>query len=144
MRRGRLLAIGLIGVGTWLVMPAAHATETTMKATMTGGEEVPGPGDPDGKGTATIVLDDVKNTACYTFTYENIGKPTAAHIHTGAKGMAGPPVVDFKIVTNGDKGCVPVEPTTLKTILSNPGGHYVNIHTSDFGNGAMRGQLAKG
>ena len=89
-------------------------------------------------------LDDAKNTACYAFTYENIGKPTAAHIHTGAKGVAGPPIVDFKIVTNGDKGCVPVDPTTLKTILSNPGGHYVNIHTSDFGNGAMRGQLAKG
>jgi hypothetical protein len=144
MRRGRLLAIGLLGVGTWLVMPAAHAAETTLKATMTGAEEVPGPGDPDGKGTATIVLDDAKNTACYAFTYENIGKPTAAHIHTGAKGVAGPPVVDFKIVTNGDKGCVPVDPATLKAILGNPGGHYVNIHTSDYGNGAMRGQLAKG
>ena len=144
MRRGRLLAIGLLGVGSWLVMPAAHATETTLKATMSGAEEVPGPGDPDGKGTATIVLDDAKNTACYAFTYENIGKPTAAHIHTGAKGVAGPPIVDFKIVTNGDKGCVPVEPTTLKTILSNPGGHYVNIHTTEYGNGAMRGQLAKG
>ena len=144
MRRGRLLAIGLLGVGSWLVMPAAHATETTLKATMTGAEEVPGPGDPDGKGTATIVLDDAKNTACYTFTYENIGKPTAAHIHTGAKGVAGPPVVDFKIVTNGDKGCVPVDPTTLKAIEGNPGGHYVNIHTSEYGNGALRGQLAKG
>jgi hypothetical protein len=144
MRRGRLLAIGLLGVGSWLVMPAAHASETTLKATLTGAEEVPGPGDPDGKGTATFVLDDAKNTVCYTFTYENIGKPTAAHIHTGAKGVAGPPTIDLKIVTNGDKGCVNVDPTVLKTVRDNPAGHYANIHTSEYGNGAMRGQLAKG
>src|SRR5205085_2880402 len=75
MRRGRLLAIGLLGVGTWLVMPAAHAGETTLKANMTGAEEVPGPGAPNGKGTATVVFDDAKNTACYEITYENIGKP---------------------------------------------------------------------
>jgi hypothetical protein len=144
MRRGRLLAIGLISVGSWLAMPAAHASETTLKATMTGAEEVPGPGDSDGKGTATIVLDDAKNTACYELTYENIGKPTAAHVHTGAKGVAGPPAIDFKIVTNGDKGCVNVDPMVLKAVRDNPAGHYVNIHTSDFGNGAIRGQLAKG
>ncbi|HEV8627042.1 MAG TPA: CHRD domain-containing protein [Acidimicrobiia bacterium] len=144
MRRGRLLAIGLLGVGSWLVMPAAHATETTLKAVMDGKQEVPGPGDPDGTGTATIVLDDAKNTACYEFTYKDIGKPTAAHIHTGATGVSGPPAIDFKINTNGDKGCVNVDPTTVKAVRDNPAGHYVNIHTSEFGNGAIRGQLAKG
>jgi CHRD domain len=144
MRKGHLLGIGLLGVASWLAMPAAHAAETKVKATMTGDEEVPTKGDPDGKGTATIVLDDAKNTACYEFTFENIGEPTAAHVHTGAKGVAGPPAIDFKIKTNGNKGCVPVDPTVAKAVRDNPGGHYVNIHTADYGNGAIRGQLEKG
>jgi len=144
MRKGLLLGIGMLGVGSWLTMPAALAGETTVKATMSGAEEVPTPGDPDGKGTATVVLDDAKNTACYEVTFENIGQPTAAHIHTGAKGVAGPPIVDFKIKTNGNKGCVPADPTALKSIAGNPAGHYVNVHTADYGSGAIRGQLAKG
>jgi hypothetical protein len=144
MRKGQLLGIGLLGVASWLAMPAANAAETTVKASMTGDEEVPMKGDPDGKGTATIVLDDAKNTACYELTFENIGDPTAAHVHTGAKGVAGPPAIDFKIKTNGNKGCVPVDPTVAKAVRDNPGGHYVNIHTADYGNGAIRGQLEKG
>ncbi|HZI39391.1 MAG TPA: CHRD domain-containing protein [Acidimicrobiia bacterium] len=144
MRKGLLLGIGMLGVGSWLAMSAAEAAETTVKATMSGSEEVPTPGDPDGKGTVTVVLDDAKNTACYEMTVENIGQPTAAHIHTGAKGVAGPPVIDFKVKTNGNKGCVPADPTTLKAVRDNPAGHYFNVHTGDYGNGAIRGQLAKG
>jgi CHRD domain len=32
---------------------------------------------------------------------------------------------------------------TIKAILKTPSGYYVNIHTSDFGAGAIRGQLAR-
>src|SRR5256885_3681689 len=39
------------------------------------------------------------------FRSSNIGKPTAAHIHAGAKGVAGPPALDPHMATNGDKGC---------------------------------------
>lgn len=143
MRKGLLLGIGMLGVGSWLAMPAAQAADT-LTATMTGAEEVPTAGDPDGKGSATFVLDTEKNTVCYEFTLENIGQPTAAHIHTGAKGVAGPPIIDFKIKTNGNKGCVPADPTAMKSIASNPAGHYANVHTADYGSGAIRGQLAKG
>ena len=144
MRKGRLLGIGLLGVASWLAMPAAQAGETILTATMNGGEEVPGPGDSDGTGTASITLDDAKNTACYEFKYDKIGKVTAAHVHTGAKGVSGPPAIDFKADKNGDKGCVPADPTTLKAVRDNPGGHYVNLHTAEHPSGAIRGQLAKG
>ena len=143
MRKSRLLAIGLLGVGAWVAMPAADAATTTLKAAMVGSEEVPGPGDPDGKGTATITLDDAANTVCYEFMYAGIGKPTAAHIHIGARGVAGPPAVDFNVTRNGDKGCVSADPTTLKNIRDNPAGHYVNVHTADYPKGAIRGQLAR-
>jgi CHRD domain len=139
MRKGLLLAIGLLGVASWVTLPAAQAATTNQKAELTGAEEVPGPGDPDGKGTATVVIDDAANTVCHELTYSGIGKVTAAHIHTGAKGVAGPPAVTLK----GDKGCTDVNPTTVKAVRDDPGSHYVNIHTEEYKNGAIRGQLTK-
>jgi hypothetical protein len=143
MRRGRLLAVGLLAVTSWLTLPAAHAATTNLHADMTGPEETSPPGPADAKGTATVTLDDAKNTVCYELKYSGITKPTAAHIHTGAKGVAGPVVVDFNVIKNGDKGCVPADPTVLAQIRDNPGGHYVNVHTAEFPKGAIRGQLAK-
>ena len=143
MRRGRLLAAGLLAVTSLLTLPAAHAATTNEKADMTGPEETSPPGPAGAKGTATVALDDVANTVCYQLTYSGISKPTNAHIHTGAKGVAGPVAVDFNYIRNGDKGCVKADPTVIAQIRDNPGGHYVNIHTPEFPNGAIRGQLAK-
>ena len=141
MHKGRILAIGLLGVASWLAMPVAQAATTNEHADLSGSEEVPGPG--AGQGSADIVLDDSANTVCYQLTYEGIGKPTMAHIHTGAQGVAGPVAVNLDIAKNGDRGCVPADPTTVGSIRDDPGGHYVNIHTADFPKGAMRGQLTK-
>ena len=141
MRKGRLLGIGLLGVASWLAMPAAHAAVTKTHADLSGAPEGSYSGDPDGKGTADVDLDDEKNEVCYTLKYENItGPPTAAHIHAGAKGVSGPPVVTLD---KGDSGCVKANPSDIKAIRDNPANFYVNIHTSDYGKGAIRGQLAK-
>ena len=142
MGKGRLLAIGMFGMGAWLAMPAAHAATTNEQANMIGSEEVPGPGDPDGKGIAKITLDDAANTVCWNFTYTGIDKPTAAHIHTGARGVAGPPTVTLDIV-KGNTGCVGADPNVVKQIRDNPAGHYVNIHNQQYPKGAIRGQLFK-
>ena len=142
MRKGALPGIGLVCVASWIAMPGALAATTNQQANMIGSEEVPGPGDPDGKGIAKITLDDAANTVCWNFTYTGIDKPTAAHIHVGARGVAGPPVVTLDIV-RGNTGCVNADPTTLKNIRDNPAGHYVNIHNQQYPKGAIRGQLAK-
>jgi hypothetical protein len=143
MGNGRLVAIGLLGVASWLTTPAAHAATTNEHADLAGSEEIPGPGASGGKGSADITVDDVANTVCYHLTYEGIGKPTMAHIHTGAKGVAGPPAVNLDVAKNGDRGCVPADATVLAAIRDDPGGHYVNIHTAEFPKGAIRGQLNK-
>jgi hypothetical protein len=142
MRKGPLLAIGLLSVTSWLTLPSAHAATTNEKANMIGSEETP-PAAPQGKGIANITIDDAANTVCYQLTYTGISKPTAAHIHTGAKGVAGPVAVDFNYIKNGDKGCVPADPTVIAQIRDDPGGHYVNVHTAEYPKGAIRGQLAK-
>jgi hypothetical protein len=143
MRIGRVLAVGLLGVGSWMTLPAAHAAETSLHADMTGPEETNPPGPKDGKGTADIKLDDAKNEVCYQLKYTGITHPTLAHIHSGAKGVGGPVAVDLNYPQHGDQGCVPADPTVLTKIRDNPGGFYVNIHTADFPNGAIRGQLQK-
>ena len=146
MRKGHLLVIGLLGVASWLTLPSADAATTATtneQANMTGSQEVPGPGAPQGMGVAKITIDDAANTICYQLTYAGIDKPTAAHIHTGARGVAGPITVDFNYIRNGDKGCVPADPIVIGQIRDDPAGHYVNVHTATYPKGAIRAQLAK-
>jgi CHRD domain-containing protein len=108
---------------------------------MTAEEEVPMAGPDGGRGTAEVVLDPDAGQLCYTLTYSGIGRPTAAHIHHGVKGKAGPVAVDFDYAKNGDQGCVPVDAAELAEIGAKPADHYVNVHTASYPNGAIRGQL---
>jgi len=61
--------------------------------TLTGAAEVPGPGDPDGAGTASLRLNPGQEEICYELTVSNIAPATAAHIHIGGPAVAGPVVV---------------------------------------------------
>ena len=115
-----------------------------LSATLTGAAEVPGPGDPDGAGTATIRLRVGQGQVCHMLTATNITLPaSAAHIHVAPAGVAGPVVVPL-ITPDADgsvEGCVSAPRALIKQILKNPAGYYVNVHTSDYPAGAIRGQL---
>ena len=116
----------------------------TLTATMTGAAEVPGPGDADGTGTAEITLDDDANEVCWEITVANITLPAvAAHIHPGATGVAGDPLVNLTApdATGAASGCVDADDAIVDDIIANPSAFYVNVHTSDFTPGAIRGQL---
>ena len=68
--------------------------------------------------------------------------PTAAHIHEGGPGVAGPVIVPLEAPADGlSKGCVEVDSLIVEGILTNPGGYYVNVHTPSLPDGAVRGQL---
>ncbi len=114
------------------------------KTTLSGAAEVPGPGDPNGTGTASIRLNQGQGQVCFDITVSNIGAPTLAHIHRGATGQSGPPVVT--LTENGTlKGCVEnISEELIKEIRQNPEAFYVNVHNAEFPDGAVRGQLGKG
>ena len=111
---------------------------------LSGTAEVPGPGDPDGTGRATITLNQGQGQVCFELTVSNIAPATAAHIHEGAVGQAGGVVVTLTPPTNGSsKDCVSATAELIKNIRQNPAGYYVNVHNQDFPGGAVRGQFTK-
>ena len=119
----------------------------TLKARLSGAEEVPGPGVDVGVGAALVDVTGTK--ACYDLSATLGEKPTAAHIHEGAKGAAGPVVVDLKpTFESGEsafmaKSCVDLAPDMAASLVANPAGYYVNVHTATHPNGAIRGQLER-
>jgi hypothetical protein len=144
MARRRVTLATLLPLALLLGLVTAAPTlaaETVLVAELSGDREVPGPGDDDGFGFAEVVLDPDAGTVCWFMDWQEIGEPTAAHIHAGAEGVAGPPVVTFPTpLTN--EGCVEGQDgTTLEAIVDDPAAYYVNIHTADFPDGALRGQL---
>jgi hypothetical protein len=117
-------------------------------AQLSGANEVPTAGDPDGTGGSTVsiaVLSDTEAEVCWDLAYSGIDAPTAAHIHRGAAGVAGPVVVDFGAPgATSHAGCADVTAGLADEIVAGPAGFYVNVHNGAFPGGALRGQLADG
>jgi hypothetical protein len=113
-----------------------------LSASLTGANEAPTPGEPDGKGTATVTLDQAKGQVCYTITVSNLDSVTAAHIHKGAAGVAGPVAVPLQAPTDGQVDtCAQADSATIQQIAQHPSDYYVNVHDAQFPKGAVRGQL---
>jgi hypothetical protein len=137
-----MLLVGAVAVaGT---AGAVQAQGRTLSTTLTGAAEVPGPGDPDGSGTATLTVNPGLGQICYELTVSGIAPATAAHIHVGAVGVAGPVVVPLDPPTDGaSSGCAEVSRELALAILMSPSNYYVNVHNAEYPAGAVRGQLSK-
>src|SRR5262249_25884235 len=103
-------------------------------------------GDPDARGSATILISRGGGMVCFGITIRATDTPILAHIHKGAAGVNGPVVVPLTPPTAGDpgasSGCVTADPALLKDIQTPPSEYYVNVHTTAFPGGTARGQLA--
>jgi hypothetical protein len=102
-----------------------------------------GAGDRNGGGSFSAVI---KNrTLCYGLAVRDIEDPIAAHIHRGGRNTNGPIVVPLTAPVAGDPGnssdCTTLNRRLVRQIRRNPGRFYVNVHTQDFQDGAIRGQL---
>jgi hypothetical protein len=134
------------GNGPGGVVAAAHASHTAKVApmavaTLTGAKEVPGPGDPNGRGHVVITFKRAAGKVCATASWKRIGKPLAAHIHKGGPRVAGDVVVDLSSAVTGGAHCVSAPRPTIKRIAAHMKRYYFNIHTGAFQAGAIRGQL---
>jgi hypothetical protein len=120
---------------------ADSADEAKLSATLTAAEEVPSPGPPGAEGNALLKADPDEHRVCYRLRYSGIGKPTGGWVQQGAKGATGPVEIDLHVTEHGDSGCVDADQAVLESIISNPSGHYLNLATAQYPDGAMRGQL---
>jgi len=142
-------AISIAGAQEPRLQPAANP-EASFTVALNGTNEFPGPGDPSGTGEATITVNGTTGQVCLNLTTAGLTATspatpsiTAAHIHPGLPGTANPPVVDFAVTSGTSVAkCVASTPLQAAAIIASPNAFYLNAHTADFPNGAIRGQLA--
>jgi hypothetical protein len=100
-------------------------------------------------GTAALTANAGQQEVCFVIQVANLPPVTAAHIHLGAANVNGPivvPLFSFSPPTaeTSFRGCVHGDRDVITAILRNPSGYYVNVHTTQFPAGAIRGQLSLG
>ena len=119
--------------------PTASASVVTK---MVGANEVP-PNKSTATGTAKITVDVLHDQGCWNLSVQQLqGTVTEAHIHRAPAGKEGPVVLVLSPPTGGSShGCRRVEPSLAHGIVKDPGAYYVNVHTSKFPGGEIRGQL---
>jgi hypothetical protein len=137
-----LIVAALVAVGVMAIGGVAVAAVTTLETTLTGAE-VPGPGDPNGTGDATLRLNPRMERICYTLNVSRIQPATMAHIHNGIATEAGSIVKALKPPSDGSsEGRVRLAQAKILEIKNNPSGFYVNVHNDPYPKGAVRGQLS--
>ncbi len=103
-------------------------------------------GDRNGRGHASVT--GTSTRICVGLAYRGLGEITGAHIHRAKPNRNGPIVVPLATPDDGALGasssCHDVEPALSRAILRRPNDFYVNVHTTEFPGGAIRGQLKRG
>jgi hypothetical protein len=138
----RRFTAGLALSLTILTAGASSASAVSVfTTTLSGSEERPGPGDPNGSGFAVVAAIPETGQICYGLAVFGLGPVTAAHIHEAPAGVPGPIVVPLAPPTQGASGGCVANAEEAEDIAANPEDYYVNVHTTEFPGGAIRGQL---
>lgn len=121
--------------------------EVQMTAELTPEAEVPGPGDDGASGSfeGTMELREASGELCYELTASGVSSEVvSAHIHRGEADEAGEIVIELQAPVDGSSsGCETVEAMDLVPLLEETSSYYVNVHSQDHPDGAVRGQLER-
>jgi hypothetical protein len=153
MRRKPLVLVVALMAAVVLILPlggsALGRDQVVFETELTGAEEAPGPGDANATGFGRVKIPRANSNArlCFKLSWADIdGTVTMAHIHRGAAGVAGPVVVTLFMEnlpgTEDKQGCIRgVDSALTRDIRENTTNYYLNIHSTVFPPGAIRGQL---
>ena len=121
---------------------AGQGSDNALRASLNGNKEIDG-GDANGRGTFRADFNGAR--LCYTLRFSGLENPMAAHIHRGRSTQNGAIVVDLRPrfdQAGARRRCVAVPAALRRSIRRQPAGFYVNVHTQEFPDGAIRGQLS--
>jgi hypothetical protein len=139
MRKGLLLMAAAVA-GLLLATVALASGGGHLTAQLRGTNERP-TAPASNRGRAEITLRPATGKVCWDFTITKIdGAGTAAHIHKGRPGVAGPVYIPLG-TTFKRQGCASAPKAKINAVKAHPGAFYVNIHNAKHPAGAMRGQL---
>lgn len=119
----------------------ALAAQVHLTAALTGGEEVPA-NDSAGTGMVDAMYDSESNVFTYTVTYDGLtGPAVAAHFHGPANpGETAPPSLPIEgDLTSPIAGTATLTDAQEAELLS--GMWYFNVHTAQYPDGELRGQM---
>ncbi len=137
---GLLLAFACSGGGSSPAATVAPPPAYVRYAALGGNQEVPTNAS-SATGTALFSVDPTTKVLTGTVTTAGISG-VSAHIHDGAKGVAGPVVI---ALSGGTGGVWTVPANTVLTDAQFTSlqayGYYVNVHSSAFPAGEIRGQI---
>jgi hypothetical protein len=120
-----------------LLAGAAFAGES--KVTLSGGEETP-PVATAAAGNGSVIVNDDHSVSGTIVTRGLVG--TMAHIHVGAPGKAGPPIITLTKVSDHEWSVPVGSKLTDDQYKSYKAGElYVNVHTAEHKGGEIRAQL---
>ncbi|MGO9933619.1 MAG: CHRD domain-containing protein [Steroidobacteraceae bacterium] len=131
-RRGLIASAALLAIG-------AAALAVDLKVTLTGAEETPPvTTSASGTGIITIAADKSVSGTVKTAGIDGI----AGHIHVGAPGQSGPPIIPLTKGADGVWSVPAGSKLTDEQYASFKAGNlYVNIHSAEHKPGEIRGQL---
>jgi hypothetical protein len=122
-----------------LVLIGGAALAADVKLKLTGAEETP-PVTTSASGTGTIAVGADKSVSGTVKTTGIEG--TVAHIHVGAPGQSGPPIITLTKGADGGWSVPAGSKLTDDQLASfNAGNLYVNVHSAEHKAGEIRGQM---
>ena len=142
----RRLIVSVLALAILALPSAVAAGGRPFVTSLSGANERPNPADPDGSGTAWVTINSGQGEVCFAIFVEDIALPAiGAHIHVGDATISGPVVVGLAPpdATGSSDGCVSADKELLKTIIQEPWNYYINVHSTEYPGGAVRGQLSR-
>ena len=141
-----LFSAALLSLAASTILPATSSASKLYIVPLTAAAEVVEPagltGDSDGAGTLLLTVDTGKAQVCYDFTLSGLATPLMAHIHKGPALQNGPSVVTLFTGPGGQlHDCLQWTDKWLTAIVADPAAFYVEVSTTEFPDGALRGQL---
>jgi CHRD domain-containing protein len=154
----RLLTIAMLAIAMMLIPTGASAAR--ISGADHGGAPfsvtlAPSVSDSSGSGSATLTINPGLEEVCWAIHVSGLTTPViASHIHKIVSNGNGPVVVPFFNLTTPSiatefVGCARnnainisgSERALLQAIIADPGGYYVNVHTTEHPGGEVRGGL---